>query len=231
VFEYNTSGLPDYVNDAEEAALPGDSDFEEVPMFENKDSTGLDGFYEDIQADITTFGEPEHEFKHKRHHFKVPKKPSKATAPGPAYSPQSLSLISYKQYFANLTHINNDFANAVDDEFDDDDDVNDERWKPGKHHGKTKKGKPHPRKFEFEVEYDTADNDVYGLKDLTVRSYIALAKAISKTEGHDANDSWHTFVQRAFVGAIDREDLEREFGSWSKHNTTNREGGNTALEL
>ena len=41
--------------------------------------------------------------------FTPPLPPSKAAPPGPAYSPQTFTLLGYTQYFANLTTINYDF--------------------------------------------------------------------------------------------------------------------------
>jgi endopolyphosphatase len=151
--------------------------------------------------------------KKKKHKFNLPTPPSKTAPPGPAYSPQPLTLISYVQYFANLTHLNNDFV------LDDSDDAGDQGWKPGKHHGKPVPEAIKPHEFTFEVEYDTAkDAAGYGLTDLTVRSWLDLAARI----GDDSNDNktkkrrkkgsaWRTFVRRAFVGAMEEEDLEELF--------------------
>ncbi|KAL8864802.1 MAG: hypothetical protein Q9174_007214, partial [Haloplaca sp. 1 TL-2023] len=71
------------------------------------------------------------ESKHKKHKKKGPKPPSKSQPPGPAYSPQTLSLLSYTQYFANLTRINAAFASP---------------------HGSSKAN------FSYEVEYDTKED-------------------------------------------------------------------------
>ncbi|KAK8156300.1 hypothetical protein BKA80DRAFT_312672 [Phyllosticta citrichinensis] len=51
--------------------------------------------------------------KKKKYKFTVPEGPSKSSPPGPAYSPQTLSLVGYTQYFANLTRLNNDFAATI----------------------------------------------------------------------------------------------------------------------
>lgn len=152
--------------------------------------------------------------------FTYPKPPSKTALPGPAYSNQALSLLSYRQYYANLTRINDAYA------------------KSKKHNG-----------FDYEVEYDTKVDRVYKLKDLTVRSFFKLASrladgALTKNdesissieeeasmddsrneayETHDDNEeaedqakrgkkgkkrgkkknrAWVTFLYRAFVGNI-----------------------------
>lgn len=98
----------------------------------------------------------------------VPLPPSKSSPPGPAYSSQSLTLTGYKQYFANLTYINNDIK-IKDSELDT------EKWRDGKHGDRMPKSKkPNPREFEFEIEYTTHD-EFYNLTDLTVRSMVKLA--------------------------------------------------------
>ncbi|KAI4174702.1 MAG: hypothetical protein LQ343_002073 [Gyalolechia ehrenbergii] len=151
--------------------------------------------------------------KSKKHGLGKPKPPSRSSPPGPAYSPQTLSLLSYTQYFANLTRINAAFVS------------------PGK--------SPIP-KFNYELEYDTRNDTIYGLSDLTVRSYIDLAArigkykpgqdllsdawedvednpAMSKKKKHHKkrkaiNKLWYTFVNRAYVGAKDDEELRDQFG-------------------
>lgn len=184
----------------------------------------------------------------------IPKPPSKSTPPGPAYSPQTLSLLGYTQYFANLTRIN--------DDFEQDQVVGEEGWHNGKHSGKKphKDKLRHHNKFKYEVEYDTRNDSVFGLKDLTVRSYVDLAGRIgqykppksdriedvdtegSKTTNNDVdevvcgdhelaaskkkhkkhgkkhehrkaiNKVWFTFVNRAFIGTRDDDELHDEFG-------------------
>jgi endopolyphosphatase len=119
--------------------------------------------------------------KPKRHKFKIPNAPSKSSPPGPAYSPQTLSLLGYKQYYANLSYINNDFHGNGPTNSEDFIDAG--KWKEGHHKGKVKKGKPKPKAFKFHVEYDTLNDKIYGLKDLTVRSYLDLAKRISASKG------------------------------------------------
>ena len=185
--------------------------------------------------------------------FPMPKPPSKSAPPGPAYSPQTLSWLGYKQYFANLTRINDDFGQ--------DQAVEAEKWHNGKHSGK----KPHKdklghHKLKYEVEYDTRNDTIFGLKDLTVRSYVELAGRIGRykppksdliddvdaeesettdddgvmlSRGHNElaaskkkhkkqgkkhrrrkaiNKVWFTFVNRAFVGTRDDDELHDEFG-------------------
>ncbi|OIW35540.1 hypothetical protein CONLIGDRAFT_651543 [Coniochaeta ligniaria NRRL 30616] len=94
----------------------------------------------------------------------IPQPPAETSPPGPAYSPQPLTLTGYTQYFANLTHINNDLTP---------DDGGDENTEP-------KKSKPKPREFVFEVEYRTKDDKLYKLEDLTVGSFVKLASLMAQ---------------------------------------------------
>ncbi|KAI8632293.1 Endopolyphosphatase [Xylariaceae sp. FL1651] len=114
--------------------------------------------------------------KSKDPNMRIPDPPKKGTPPGPAYSPQTLTLLGFTQYYANLTYINNDITGGPDDS-----DVSPNRWNPGKHKGKTPQHKtPQPREFGFEVEYSTFDDKIYKLQDLTVKSYVKLAHRIGQ---------------------------------------------------
>lgn len=134
----------------------------------------------------------------------IPEKPKKRDLPGPAYAPQPLTFTSLQQYFVNLTHVNSEPTKDKD------------------------KDGVKTRKFTFELEYDTRDDKHYGLADLTVRSWVELAyrlgkgSAGSKMEGVDAagkggggkkgkkpttNKTWMTFVDRAFVGTLSKDEL------------------------
>ncbi|KAH8819064.1 vacuolar endopolyphosphatase-like protein [Xylogone sp. PMI_703] len=92
--------------------------------------------------------------KSKNPDLKLPDPPSKTSPPGPAYSPQTLTLLGYTQYYANLTKINNE----------------------SNHKEKKDVDQAHkPKEFQFEVEYNTFTDEVYKLEDMTVRSYLKLA--------------------------------------------------------
>ncbi|KGO67788.1 Endopolyphosphatase, Ppn1p-like protein [Penicillium italicum] len=130
--------------------------------------------------------------KKKKPKFKVPEPPSSTAPPGPAYSNQPFTLLGYTQYYSNLTKLYEKIA--AGEQGDD------------------------PR-IDYEIEYTTND-DVYQMKDLTVRSFFQLAARIGEegaeekytgdisSEGVDAavkkkkpaNDVWRTFLRRAFVG-------------------------------
>ena len=128
--------------------------------------------------------------KKKKHKFTIPDGPSRSSPPGPAYSPQTFSLLKYTQYLANLTHINNDFL-VHNSDYVDGDDVDDSKWHEGKHKGKKphdKDYKPKPKKFGFGVHYETQDDGVYGLRDLTVARWMELARRIGKFNDESATE-------------------------------------------
>lgn len=187
VFEYNITGLEDAVTWADYT--------EELPTVRPKDDT------EDTPSAELELRELDNdaEAETKKHKGKKPKKPkgdkkkkkkgkkpkdpnlvvpdppSKSSPPGPAYSPQPLTLTGYKQYYANLTYINNDIAPQSEH-------VDTEKWRKGKHGNKMPKNKrPKPRDFQFDIEYTTYDDNLYNLTDLTVRSFVELAYRMGKT--------------------------------------------------
>lgn len=250
VFEYNITGLEDLVI-PDDAPLSG---FQDDPQVLFKDeSLILDGSVE--LSKKKKGGEEKGKVKKpKKYKFVVPAPPSKSAPPGPAYSPQTLSLTGYAQYFANLTHINNDFVDQEPGPVDAHKMIGAERWKEGKHQGKkSKHRKPHPKKFKYQVEYNTTDDKIFKLQDLTVRSYLDLARRIGeyKQKGrefleeqkyecekeeevehnnagaekkgkdkkkkkhgkHGKTTVWFTFIKRAFVGTLDPDLIEEEFGS------------------
>jgi endopolyphosphatase len=171
VYEYNITGLDrrmprSYADVFDQHVMAA---VEEPEQFDEQDleqDVGAEG--EDLEAE-----RKRKKKKPKKHRFTVPKAPSKSAPPGPAYSPQSLTLLGFVQYYANLTRINNDFF---------EDDTVQQKSKYGKHHGKNPHDddhKPHPTNFTYEVLYDTRSDKVYQLDDLTTRSYLRLAQRIA----------------------------------------------------
>ncbi|KAK1813681.1 Endopolyphosphatase [Friedmanniomyces endolithicus] len=161
VFEYNTTGL-------ESPLAHGKA---ETPSLAEKGRLNED----DLVA----------RKKGKKHKFKIPDPPSKSAPPGPAYSPQALSLLRYTQYYANITHINNDFSSESTS------DVSAQGWNEGKHKGKkphNKDHEPQPKKFHFQVHYDTRDDDVYQLPDLTMPRLVDLARRIGEFKHVDDDE-------------------------------------------
>jgi len=121
------------------------------------------------------------------HPLKVPKPPSSTTSPGPAYSNQPLTWLSYTQYFANLTRLNEGVSRS--------------QTSSGKAHAKENQDPGMMREelkrtaipFEFEIEYSTRHDDIYGMKDLTVLNLFKLAGRIAEkhTGKNDLEDvSW-----------------------------------------
>ncbi|KAF2463168.1 Endopolyphosphatase [Lindgomyces ingoldianus] len=188
VFEYNITGLEDLIipaNDNPSRNLPPESLLSPYSFSNDED---WECYVYRIINNQKTKKEQDTIKKPKKYKFKIPTPPSKSAPPGPAYSPQSLTLLSYTQYFANLTYINNDFTAPGENLLlldDHDDDVDLAKWKEGKHRkhqGKKPRPNPHPETFKFEVEYDTKTDKLFKLKDLTVRSYVDLARRIGNDQ-------------------------------------------------
>ncbi|KAL0261042.1 Endopolyphosphatase [Diplodia seriata] len=267
VFDYNITGLESLGGLEQPRHVPGER-LQEI--FERD----LEDAYEDGDDDdeFSSTKKSKHEesskkkkkHKKKKYKFTVPKPPSKSSPPGPAYSPQTLSLVGYTQYFANLTRLNNDFLKSAaylattssaasdnttvnptsllyadyteGDDADFGDGFGAQRWRNGKHHGKKPKHPtPHPLPFEFEVFYQTHNkSDPFKLKDLTMRSYIDLARRIGnfneKSSGggknHKRNKKTRELggVEEADAGTLELEDvLEEENEYYEVHETDDDE--------
>ncbi len=157
--------------------------------------------------------------KKKRPTFPVPEPPSKSSPPGPGYSPQTLSLVSFTQYYANLTQIQEDIESD-------------------------RKKKHREKHFEYQIEYDTRGDKHYQMPDLTVRSWLDLAERIAREKlsspkalgpasddvhlessddlqsqkrkqknRHNAlkNHLWKIFVKRAFVHTKPDDEIDQNF--------------------
>ncbi|KAK6205869.1 hypothetical protein LQW54_008164 [Pestalotiopsis sp. IQ-011] len=234
VFEYNITGLEnsptwrDVIRDSK----PGQGEhmatgFEDLD-FQIED---LDLETEDLDLEIEDTDLEIEKKKHKKKKGKkgkpekdpyliVPEPPSPTTLPGPAYSPQPLTLTGYTQYFANLTYLNNDAHDFVKkgthemhsqfgDEVQPDHDVEDpdfshQRWNEGVHKGKKPGHKPKPRPFQFDVEYSTFDDELYKLKDLTVGNMLKLAYRIGQV-GAKSKALAEDFADSELDEGMDRE--------------------------
>ncbi|KAI1629466.1 endopolyphosphatase [Exophiala viscosa] len=223
IVEYNITGLEDHhpaIGVIGTPAKMADLDVVDAleDVFSNDDEAELEeessGEMHDMKKKKKKKGKKK---KPKKPGFHVPKPPSKSSPPGPGYSPQPLSMISYTQLYANLTKIHEQI-------------------------GKDKKGADPDKHFEYHVEYTTND-DIYGMKDLTVRSWLDLAERIGRetlaspdtksveddlsVEQSDPatltrhqkgksktmkNHLWKTFIKRAFVHTKPDEDIEQDFG-------------------
>ena len=131
VFEYNITGLEDHVVFSEDASSAGSSERwhdEEVTVGNGEEPAEEEEAELDQEDDSKLLNSPKSiswsimdalrafrqnkptPTRKKKHRLIIPDPPSKHAPPGPAYSPQVLSWLGYTQYFANLTHINNDFG-------------------------------------------------------------------------------------------------------------------------
>jgi len=225
IVEYNMTGLEDYQTGrypSIPAIVPEDEDSvkfdQDIGVWDDNeiaftdDNDDNDDDVHDLKKRKKKKGK---KGKSKKPPFTVPKPPSSTAPPGPAYSPQTFTWLSYGQYFANLTHINNESGRNVSAS-EQDADVE----------------APHLSKFKYELEYDTKHDKMYQMKDLTIRSYLDLAERMGrkklkikeeaevegKEEGMGAgmvkaqNKLWHAFVKRAFVLTKPDEELEDHFG-------------------
>lgn len=238
IIEYNITGL-----DSDAAR---ESDFQQMGPLDREADLYIDDLGDEVDPELVVESDQESTGKKKKKKGKkdkkkpkhpdltIPDPPSKKSPPGPAYSPQTLTLLGYTQYFANLTVINNDSKSLID--------------------SGSKDKVPKPKPFKYEVEYDTFTDPIYKLKDLTVRSYIELAHRIGQykplkgdridgsspdgsdettrssnsdddvdVEGrkkkkhkdkkkhrkqHEKNKVWLQFIRRAYVGALSEKELQ-----------------------
>ncbi|KAL2266592.1 hypothetical protein VTJ83DRAFT_5944 [Remersonia thermophila] len=127
-------------------------------------------------------------------HLVIPDPPPHSAPPGPAYSPQPLTLLGYTQYFANLTKIHmkldqegkkrkkNDTSESgaagVGDAGKEDNDGRDAEG-DGEEQTDVVAGGAGGSGF-FQVEYSTFEDPVLRLKDLTVNSFLRLAVRMGK---------------------------------------------------
>ncbi|KAI9686102.1 MAG: Endopolyphosphatase [Bathelium mastoideum] len=256
VFEYNTTGLENRdAFDANGKTWLARAEAELQRRELDQENADEDDEGKDEAGDGLAISKKKHKKPKKgkkkppKPKFPLPAPPSKSAPPGPAYSPQSLTLLGYTQYFANLTEINNDFHNdslsgkvghwfgsiltEINNDFHDTSllglleagavevlgrvghwlgsilgytqyfanltETNNDfhnasrswkvgywlgstlKWKEGKHHDKKPtKSRPQPKEFEYQVEYDTRQDKVYKLRDLTVGEWVRLARRIGR---------------------------------------------------
>jgi endopolyphosphatase len=227
VVDYNITGLEDHHpapgavgTPAEVAETASINEIEDL-IFEDDDADEEVGSPADDMHDLKKKRKKKKKGKKKksrRPKFPVPKPPSKSSPPGPGYSPQPLSLISWTQYYSNLTRVHEDM------------------------HGHGRKKNPE-HYFDYQVEYSTKNDSVYQMNDLTMRSWLDLADRIgrekipspkSEAVGDDLvaqseldmtkkgkrkkesrtakNHVWRTFVKRAFVHTKSDDEIDQDFG-------------------
>ena len=158
VIEYNITGLD--VKSLSLSAAAAGVDYQDSP-YTNLERCSISSTQNDTEAN-------KKRKKKKKKHPKVPPPPSKSSPPGPAHSPQTLSLLSYTQYYANLTTINAELTNLT---------------RSSSSSSSSPRLDPELVRdiFTFEVEYDTRNYSAkHQLHDLTVRSLLDLAVGIAK---------------------------------------------------
>ncbi|KAJ5135718.1 uncharacterized protein N7515_004996 [Penicillium bovifimosum] len=188
VINYNVTGLDDATHGADAFSPKIEGSLLEVGTFE------VDAETSDSPLASPETQKKKHKGKKKKPNFKVPEPPSPTAPPGPAYSNQAFTFLSYTQYFSNISKIHEEIAAG-------------------------KRGDN--ARLDFEIEYTTND-DVYRMKDLTVRSFFQLAAKLGE-ENEDAKggqlsdldspadwsvakkknpkiDVWRAFLRRAYVG-------------------------------
>ena len=189
VFEYNITGLDSINTKASHAWRP---DLVDMELATRANLDDRDYASKADTGTLYTGSKAKKKYKHKKPKFTIPQPPSKASPPGPAYSPQTFTWLRYTQYFANITIINDDFPETlsssdshdrIDPELADpslDSSLNELRWHEGKHSGKKPHHKKGHRKFKYEVEYDTSTDSSFNMTDLTVGSYLHLASLMGQ---------------------------------------------------
>ena len=182
VVEYNISGMEDHpvwADAFQPASLPPAAESQRVLDLRDTPDTEAELARKKKQQQRRPpkkHGKKKHG-KPKEPNFEMPKAPSKSSPPGPAYSPQPLTLTGYTQFFANLTHINHERS------ADDIPSENAGTWTDWLLRWQGKPTSPQaakPRPFRYEVEYSTFDDKVYQLPDLTVNSFVDLAYRIGQ---------------------------------------------------
>ncbi|KAL2212096.1 Endopolyphosphatase, partial [Sarocladium strictum] len=180
VVEYNISGLEDAKTWEDPCSASAISENSKHDLTQVADELHQE-LKRDVETDAHALGKKGKKHKKKKGrkgkkkphdpNLIVPEKPSKKSLPGPAYKMQPFTFTGYTQYFANLTHINNDLKES---------DVHGAGWRDGDHDNRNPGHKPKPREFKYEVEYSTFDDKLFKLDDLTVKSYLKLAYRMAK---------------------------------------------------
>jgi endopolyphosphatase len=196
VIDYNVTGVEDVTHGADSFSPKIEDSLLEV------DSLKIDTEFSDSPlAPPETQKKKKNKGKKKKPKFKIPEPPSSTAPPGPAYSNQAFTFLSYTQYFSNISKIHEEMAAG-------------------------KRG-DNPR-LDFQIEYTTND-DAYQMKDLTVRSFFQLAARLAEEDEFaeasqlsdldspadwsvakkkkPRNDVWRAFLRRAFVGFENIDDL------------------------
>jgi endopolyphosphatase len=233
IIEYNITGLEsNRMFSSGSGSTPESASPRQQPLVDTEDFDDND---EEHSQDVENAMRKKHKKKKPRKYkFRVPEGPSKSSPPGPAYSPQTFTWTRYTQYFANLTHINNDFVENNGTDADTvslnedspttifglnvtaDGRIDSSGWKEGKHgkhQGKQPRPEPHPNEFVYEIEYDTKTDRKF--PDLTVRRWVEYARRIGQTGGKAADvEDFEDDEDGARVHVVSQDDAdEKEEGN------------------
>ncbi|KAG5940549.1 hypothetical protein E4U53_007576 [Claviceps sorghi] len=207
VFEYNVTGLETATvwEDKSHTHTTSNGATRTVAVYNENNDDYDDDDDDDTSLELRSIGLGSKMKKGKKDKNKlkdpnlvIPQDPSKDSLPGPAYYPQQFTLTGYTQYYANLTHINNDHADSRGA-------TQGSKWRDGNHgHKKPKHSPAQPREFRFQVEYSTFSDERLKLEDLTVRNYLRLAyrmgqrgKATGQTVDGSGSDEGSQTVDRS----------------------------------
>lgn len=179
IIEYNISGLK-HDHPALRPTAPAESNLTTIELWETSDGQSLDSEVIRKDSDLQDGYDSLKKKKKKKKkgkktkpNFPIPEPPSKSSPPGPGYSPQALSLVSWTQLYANLTSINEAVTKEIRPQnpslgqSDIDSDLQDRAFM--KH-------------FTYETEYSTNDDGVCSMKDLTMGSWLDYAEKIGRSE-------------------------------------------------
>jgi endopolyphosphatase len=218
VVEYNITGLEDVSPAVGAIGKPATAgDILENFDFESEEDVVVDAEMKELEIEKKKKKKKKKKGKKKskRPNFHVPAPPSSTAPPGPAYSPQTLSLLSWKQYYANLTEIHENLVLS---------DI-----------GSTSKSKD--KHFRYQLEYQTNNDSWYQMQDLTVRSWLDVAEKLGRAEYQKAdageaevekkkhkkkkkkekdlskekNPVWRMWIARVFVMSKSDEELDDDF--------------------
>ncbi|KKZ65535.1 hypothetical protein EMCG_08608 [[Emmonsia] crescens] len=171
VIEYNISGLEDAMLWSEVSANNYKPSQHILPLFEDLDLDAQDPSGKKKKKRKKK-KEPK---KPKKPKFEVPNPPSPTAPPGPAYSNQPLTFLSYAQYFFNLTELDNsDTTISTIDRLHDQKRLS---WR--EYHMRKPSDGHRSRNLSFKIFYDTKTDEAYNLKDLTVNSFLDLARRVA----------------------------------------------------
>ena len=179
IIDYNITGLEHH----RPALQPTAPDKQEIYRYSEDELVDLpspwflaDDYENDLSMEFDVQADKKRSKKKKKQrkpkpNFIIPEPPSKTDAPGPGYSPQTLSMLSWKQLYANLTRINEAVKADLDSTILSNNSVADVEAR----------GASYSNHFAFEVAYDTRDDKVYKLKDLTMRSWLGMAEKMGRS--------------------------------------------------